>query len=290
VALCMPCSCLITKNYRLQIRERYSLMALGGGCGCLDNDCLAHCCCGLCALVQEKRTLDYYENDKGWKYLDPSTGGPGGPPPGAVTANPEPEETDKKGKKGKKGKKKFEGKAYGDLPPHHPSAQQAYSISKRDAIEKDEKEEAKEEASRKVDRADEWFNYNHDKKFPEVGKKICFKSMWRKYLDANKKNVSCDNGAPAWWEVYQDTEKSDLAVVLKRKNKALRGEGQDAKVLGHPCADEWKAVLKAPGKYLLVNEEGRFLKPDKDGSVSMAPCEVDDPIMVKPFIWEVKTK
>lgn len=39
-------------------------------------------------------------------------------------------------------------------------------------------------------------------------------------------------------------------------------------MLGNPCADEWKAVMKAPGRYCFVNEEGRFLKPDK------VPCSI----------------
>jgi len=146
-------------------------------------------------------------------------------------------------------------------------------------------------ASRKVERHDEWFNYKHDANFPSVGTKVCFRSGFRKYLDANKKTANCSAGAPVWWTVEEDTEKTALAVVLRHKSKALRGEGQDICVLpADKCADEWKAIMKAPGKYLILNEQARFLKADKDGSVSLSQCNPDDPQMFKYFLWEVKTK
>lgn len=158
-------------------------------------------------------------------------------------------------------------------------------------IENSEEAVAKKETERKVKKSDAWFDYTHSEHFPEAGsKKIAIRSMYRKYLDANKKNVECDSGAPVWWEIREDEKKLNEACVLIKKKKALRGEGQDCKVVGHPCADEWKAICKAPGKYVFVNEEGRFLKPDKDGSVSMSALDIEDGVACKPFIFDVKIK
>ena len=81
------------------------------------------------------------------------------------------------------------------------------------------------------------------------------------------------------------------SFVLKKKTKVLMGQGGDVYVFGPPATAEWKALMKVPGKYLFMNEEGQFLKCDKDGTVSTAVIhDVDDPVAFKPFLLDVKLK
>ena len=81
------------------------------------------------------------------------------------------------------------------------------------------------------------------------------------------------------------------SFCLKFKKRVLRGEGDVGMcVLPEPCSDEWKGVMKGVGKFLLMNEEGLFLKCEKDGSVSMTECNPEDINSFRPFIWETKYK
>jgi len=205
---------------------------------------------------------------------------------------PQTVEVDENKEKQKKAAPKLKNGKYGDLPAHHPAAMQAKNIESRDHQKGEETKKAQTEASQKLVKADKWFEIGHDQQnFPKVGTKVCFRGPFRKYLDANKKNVSAEAGAPVWWEIQLDSGKQGMSVIISKRRRILRGMGQDCSVQPEPCVDEWKAIMKAPGKYLLMNEEARFIKAEKDGSVSMVPCEnLDDIVHFKMMLWEVKHK
>merc|ERR1711865_113829 len=144
--ICQPCCpgyCCLAKPTRLAIRNRYLLEERAAGMGCCDGDCCAKWCCCCCSIIQEARTLAY-----------------------------------------------FEGKG------------NAYVLSKEVA--------------------------------------------------------ETSNGAAP-----------GESFCLKFKKRVLRGEGDvGMSVLPEPCSDEWKGIMKGVGKFLLMNEEGLFLKCEKDGSVA----------------------
>jgi len=177
---------------------------------------------------------------------------------------------------------------------------QAYNIDARAESEKEEKKKEIAKVTGKAERMkqdDAWFQQKHATEFPKHGK-ICIRSSFRKYLDCNKKFAECDSGAPVFWSVHPPDDGVKRAegaplesIVLRKKTKVLLGQGGDVCVFGPPASAEWKALMKAPGKYIFMNEEGHFLKCEKDGTVSVAPIhDLDDMVAVRPFILDLKLK
>ena len=151
--------------------------------------------------------------------------------------------------------------------------------------------------SAKLKKADKWYEIKNAKEFPTHGK-CCFRSQYRKYLDCNKKFAEADAAAPVFWHIHPNKDKNPKdkdpgleCFQIKKKKKVLMGVDSDVFVHGEPAYAEWKAIMKVPGKYLLMNEQGNFLKLDKDGTVSMGPIhDVDDIVACKEYIIDLKLK
>lgn len=189
--------------------------------------------------------------------------------------------------------KKAAKSGYAHLPPHHPAAIQAANIAKRDRMKEKEQSILQQKCEKKLQRGELWHIIDHAPQFPDAGKKLALRGPFKRYLDAQRHGVTCDAGMPKWWEVAETkgTSAPGESFCLKFKKRMLRGEGGVGMcVLPEPCADEWKGVMKGVGKFLLMNEEGLFLRCEKDGSVSMAECNPDDINSFRSFIWETKYK
>jgi len=279
---CAPAHCFLSRDTRTAIRVRYDLEERGAGMCCCDGDTCSHCWCPCCASVQEARTLAFFEA-KGEPFERTSTYEiPPGQQPEAAVGLPI-----------KKAKKS----GYGNLPPHHPAAQQAANVARREEIAEKEADMVRSKCEKRLVRAALWFKIEHSAEFPGPGKRLAMRGPFKRYMDAQRHGVTCDAGAPKWWEVSEVEPQHKTAVgeavVIKFKKKVLRGEGGATgamQVLPSPCSDEWKAIHKGIGKFLLMNEEGLFLRCEKDGSLAMGECNWDDVNSFRPFVWEVKFK
>jgi len=186
---------------------------------------------------------------------------------------------------------------YGHLPPHHPAAQQAMNVAKRQQMKDREDAQLQKKCEKRLTRGPMWKELEHSSEFPGPGKKLAMRGPFKRYMDAQRHGVTCDAGMPKWWEIApldpsHGTAEGE-AVCIKFKKKFLRGEGGENSsmtVLPPPCADQWKAIHKGVGKFLLMNEEGLFVRCDKDGSLSMAECNPEDINSFRPFVWEMKFK
>jgi len=299
--ICQPCFpgyCCMTKGTRTALRGRYDLDERAAGCGCCDGDCCSHWCCPCCAIIQEARTLAYFEGKgnafvlgkEGYGAPDDGTGqAPGVIYDDATSSNQQKSKPEAKGKKKAKN-------SYGHLPAHHPAAVQAANVAKRDKMKEKEQSVLQKKCEKRLTRARAWQATEHANEFPAVGRKLAMRGPFKRYLDAQRHGVTCDAGMPKWWEIAETNDKYGScpgeSVCLRFKKRVLRGEGSadSLVVLPEPCADEWKGIMKGVGKFLLMNEEGFFLRCDKDGSVSMAECNPDDMNSFKPFVWETKYK
>jgi len=167
---------------------------------------------------------------------------------------------------------------------------QAFNIDKRAEMAEEEQEAAvKKMTGKKVKKSDAWFQITNSPEFPTHGK-IGIRSQFRKYLDCNKKFAEADAAAPVFWHVHPPRDKSKESFKLAKKTKVLMGAGGDVMVFPDPCNAEWKALMKVPGQYMFMNEEGKFLLADKDGTVSCVGCNHEDPIDFKRFLFHVKPK
>jgi len=305
--ICQPCCpgyCCLAKPTRLAIRNRYLLEERAAGMGCCDGDCCAKWCCCCCSIIQEARTLAYFEG-KGNAYVlskegydAPEEGGDTGPAPGSVAYEEnaakaaERRGDEQRAAKAARNKKASKG-GYGHLPPHHPAAVQAANVAKRDKMKEREQTVLQKKCEKRMKKGELWHVIDHAPEFPQPGKKMAMRGPFKRYLDAQRHGVTCDAGMPKWWEVAETSNGAapGESFCLKFKKRVLRGEGDvGMSVLPEPCSDEWKGIMKGVGKFLLMNEEGLFLKCEKDGSVAMTECNPEDINSFRPFIWETKYK
>merc|ERR1712070_485539 len=116
-----------------------------GGMGCCDGDCCAKWCCPCCSIIQEARTLAYFESKGNTFVLGKEGYGvtPGDPAdaPGVVyedAAQTEHRKSDEARSSRAARDKKAAKSGYAHLPPHHPAAIQAANIAKRDRMKEKE--------------------------------------------------------------------------------------------------------------------------------------------------------
>ena len=179
--------------------------------GCCDGDCCAKWCCCCCSIIQEARTLAYFES-KGNAYVlskegyDAPEGDDKDAPPGSVAYEEnaakaaERRGDEQRAAKAARNKKASKG-GYGHLPPHHPAAVQAANVAKRDKMKEREQTVLQKKCEKRLTKGELWHVIDHAPEFPQPGKKMAMRGPFKRYLDAQRHGVTCDAGMPKWWEV-----------------------------------------------------------------------------------------